>query len=142
MKSGSPVFSRLRLLRSTLDGANEADDDGRHAVLDGAGGRHAEAVRSEGGHMVAGHHGHRDDRGRAALLEREPAEGALPYCHQRQARDQGQAQAFARFPGLSRPVPPGAGGDAGGCHDTSTGKCCNLLFRLVFEEFFSTLFET
>jgi p21-activated kinase 1 len=55
------AHSRLWLLCDHQRGAEQAYDNGRHAVLDGAGGGYAEGVRPQGGHLVAGHHGHRDD---------------------------------------------------------------------------------
>lgn len=55
--------------------------------------------------MVARHNGHRDDRGRAALPQREPAPGVIPDRDQRQARHQGQGKAQRRVPGLPGPVP-------------------------------------
>jgi hypothetical protein len=42
----TPARSGLRLLRADLRGEREADDDGRDAILDGAGGRDAQGVRA------------------------------------------------------------------------------------------------
>lgn len=65
---------------------------------------------SPGGRLVPRYNGYRDDRGRAAVPEREPAAGAVPHRHQRQARHQGQGEAQHRLPGLPRPVPRGGRG--------------------------------
>lgn len=61
---------RLRLLRQAHRAALQARHHGRHALLDGARGRQAEGVRLQGGHLVPGYHGHRDDRIRAPLPQR------------------------------------------------------------------------
>lgn len=52
-----PLCSRFRFLRPNQERQREANDDGRHAVLDGARGGHPERVRPEGRHLVARHHG-------------------------------------------------------------------------------------
>jgi hypothetical protein len=76
-------YSRLWVLRQTLCREVEASDDGRDAVLDGSGGRQTEGVRRQGRHLVARHHGHRDDRERASLPGRGTAQGALPHRDER-----------------------------------------------------------
>lgn len=61
----------------------QACNDGGDAVLDGTRGREAKGVRPQGGYLVVGHHGDRDDRVRTAIPERGAAEGTLPDCDQR-----------------------------------------------------------
>lgn len=69
---------RFWLLRASFAGTAEAQIAGRHAVLDVAGSNLAASVRSRGGHLVARNHGHRDDRWRAAVLQRATAAGDAP----------------------------------------------------------------
>jgi len=54
-----PDTSRLRLLCANFGPrARETNDDGRYTILDGTGGRHAQRVWTQGGHMVAWYHGY------------------------------------------------------------------------------------
>jgi len=91
-----PPHSRLWLLCDHQRGAEQAYHHGGHAVLDGARGGDAQGVRPQGGHLVAGHHGHRDDRGRAAVPDRVAAARPVADRHQRHAADQERAGAVAR----------------------------------------------
>jgi len=97
--------SRLRLLRQAHGPEVQAGDDGRHAVLDGARGRQAEGVRRQGRHLVARHHGHRDDRERAALSRRGASQSALPHRDQRHADAQEAREAEQGAQELSRRLP-------------------------------------
>lgn len=68
-------FSRFRLLCSDAHGIDvgfglvrrDAHDDGWDTILDGTRGRHAASVRTEGGHLVAGHSCNRNGRRRATI---------------------------------------------------------------------------
>jgi protein-serine/threonine kinase len=75
--------SRLRFLRQADGHQVEAGHYGWNTVLDGSRGCQAEGVRSQGGYLVSGHHGYRNDRVGAALPERRAAQGALPDRHER-----------------------------------------------------------
>ena len=112
---GEVKLTDFGFLCANLVRADEEDDHGGDAVLDGARGRHSEAVRSEGRRLVAGNHGDRDDRGRAAIPERKSPPRSVLNRHQRQAGDQGQRQAVARLPGLPRQVPRDGRGEKAVC---------------------------
>lgn len=80
--------SRFRFLCDHQRGPEQAYHYGWHALLDGPRGRHAKGVRPQSRHLVSGHHGHRDDRGRAAVPDRVTPPRAVADCYQRYAADQ------------------------------------------------------
>lgn len=67
--------SWFRLLRSDHSWTEQAEHHGWDTILDGPGGGDPQGLRAQSGHLVPGHHGYRDDRGRAAVPQRKPSEG-------------------------------------------------------------------
>lgn len=94
---------RFRLLRASFAGTAQAQIAGRHAVLDVARGHLAASVRSWGGHLVAWNHGHRDDRRRAAVLQRATAAGDAPNPGHAAAKVEELAQGVEPAAELPRP---------------------------------------
>lgn len=72
--------------------------------------------------LVTGHHGNRNDRGRAAILERKSAASALPDRYPRQTGDQREGEAKSRVPGFPRSVPRGGRGSTSHRARATEGK--------------------
>lgn len=66
--------SWFRLLCPNHSWAEQTQHHGGDPVLDGTWSGDTESVWAQSGYLVAGDNGHRDDRGRAPLPQREPAE--------------------------------------------------------------------
>ena len=102
----TPLLSRLWFLRQAYRSKVETCDHGGNSLLDGPRGREAKGVWGQGRCVVAGNHGDRDDRERAALPGRGTLEGIVPDCHQRYPyiEEAGEAKRRAQAFPLCMPV--------------------------------------